>query len=62
MYNNIHVLYAVSIIKSRNIMITKLHKISILSPRLEISIKQSLISQLQCDLPIKIYPTNRNPT
>ena len=37
-------------------MITKLHKISILSPRLEISIKQSLISQLQCDLPIKIYP------
>lgn len=39
-------------------MITKIHKISMLSPRLDLGIKQSLISQLQCDLPVKICPAN----
>lgn len=58
MYNNMHVLYIVSIIKSRIIMNTKIHKISMLSPRLDLGIKQSLISQLQCDLPVKICPAN----
>lgn len=39
-------------------MNTKLYQISMLSPRLDIGIKQSLISQLQCDLPVKICPAN----
>lgn len=39
-------------------MNTKLYQISMLSPRINPSIKQSLISQLQCDLPVKFYLIN----